>query len=138
MRDIFLCDIDGTLSTYGTHRSPYDETKVHLDIPLPTCQVIKSLHLCGYKIIFFSGRTEGCREDTTKWIKDHTSIHPELYMRKSDDRRSDDVVKEELYNMHIKDIYNVVGVFDDRLRVVRKWVELGLFVFNTNQTLKEF
>mgnify|MGYP003433581663 FL=1 len=59
-------------------------------------------------------------------------------MRQFKDMRSDDIVKEEMYNTHIKDKYEVIGVFDDRLKVCRMWYKLGLFVFNCNQGLIEF
>lgn len=138
MEQIYLCDIDGTLSTYGTQRSPYDETKVHLDTPLPTITVINALITAGYTIIYFSGRTEACYKETRAWIHRYTGEDCTLIMRKVGDNRSDDIVKKEMYDEHIKDQYNVLGVFDDRKRVKRMWVELGLWVFDCNQTDKEF
>lgn len=139
MENIYLCDIDGTLASHEGIRGPFDEDKVYLDIPLPTCRVIECL-MNNTKIIFLSGRTEGCRKNTQEWLTKHLGmLEPlELYMRKIGDIRPDDIVKEELYNTHIKDKYNVFGVFDDRLKVCRMWYKLGLFVFNCNQGLKEF
>lgn len=141
MQNIYLCDIDGTLASHEEIRSPYDETKVHLDIPLPTCKIIETLH-DYYKIIFFSGRTDKCKNETIKWLCENIAYLKdrefEIYMRKVGDIRSDDIVKEELYNTYIKDKYNVLGVFDDRLKVCRMWYKLGLFVFNCNQGLVEF
>lgn len=136
---VYICDIDGTIASHEGIRGPYEEHKVLLDVPLPTIKVINSLYNCEEKIIFFSGRTEACKKDTIKWLDDHLTIdYPELYMRKVGDSRSDDIVKEEMYNVYIKDKYEVLGVFDDRLRVCRMWYKLGLFVFNCNQGLKEF
>lgn len=138
MTNIYLCDIDGTLSDHQGIRSPYDEDKVHLDIPLPTCELIETLQYT-HKVIFFSGRTEKCREASTKWIQDNTHCHNiTLYMRQIGDNRPDEIIKEELYNTYIKDKYRVLGVFDDRLKVCRIWYRIGLFVFNCNQGLKEF
>ena len=138
MTNIYLCDIDGTLASHDGIRSPYDESKVLLDKPLPTCEVIKALEKSGKHIIFFSGRTEACRIDTMKWLKTHLGFTPVLYMREVGDRRNDAIIKEELYNNHIKGRYNVLGVWDDRLRVVDMWHRLGLFIFCCNQGLKEF
>jgi len=59
-------------------------------------------------------------------------------MRKHGDYRPDDIVKKEMYDAFIKDQYNVLGVFDDRLKVVRMWEGLGLWVFNCNQGNVEF
>lgn len=58
--------------------------------------------------------------------------------RKKGDFRSDEIIKKEIYDNHIKDNYNVLGVFDDRLKVIRMWEKEGLFVFNCNQGNIEF
>ena len=50
-------------------------------------------------------------------------------MRATGDFRPDSVVKEEIYNNHIKDNYYVAGVFDDRDSVVKLWRDLGLTCF---------
>jgi len=141
MKEIYLCDIDGTLADHEGIRSPYDESKVHLDRTLPTCRIINTLIKSGERVLFFSGRTENCRQATIKWLKDNLFLHSEeieLYMRASDDKRNDAIIKEELYRKYIEGKYKVIGVFDDRLRVVRMWESLGIFVFNCNQGLKEF
>jgi hypothetical protein len=49
-----------------------------------------------------------------------------LFMRKTGDIRSDDIVKREIYETHIKPEWNVVCVLDDRQRVVDMWREIGL------------
>ncbi len=137
--NIYLCDIDGTLAHNNGHRSFYDESKVFDDTPLPTVDVIKSLIAAGEKIIYFSGRTYKCELDTIKWLTKYVDDdYPELYMREIGDGRADEIIKLELYNKHIKDSHNVLGVFDDRLKVCKMWWELGLFVFCCNQGLKEF
>lgn len=138
LEKIFLCDIDGTISDFRHHRGPYEETKVLDDTPLPTIHVIKALISSGNRIIYFSGRSEFCYQDTAKWIEKHIGQYPELYMRKSGDSRSDEIIKRGLYDQHILDKYQVIGVFDDRLKVCRMWVELGLWVYNLNQKLIEF
>ena len=137
---IYLCDIDGTLACHKENRSPYDESKVLFDKPLPTVEIIKSLITTGQRVIYFSGRTDKCRADTIEWLNNHvpTVLPLELYMRNAGDNRNDAIIKEELYNTYIKDKYEVVGVFDDRLRVCKMWYDLGLFVFNYNQGLREF
>jgi hypothetical protein len=42
-------------------------------------------------------------------------------MRGKDDKRSDDIIKSEIYEEHIKKNYEVIAVFDDRQRVVDMW-----------------
>lgn len=138
----FIFDIDGTLADHA-HRGPFDETKVLTDEVIePVTVVLKSLIDSHYPVIFVSGRTETCREDTRNWIRNkifngkHTYIL--LYMRKEGDRRNDAIVKKEIYDTHILPNYEVLGVFDDRMRVCRMLYDNGIFCFNVNQGLKEF
>lgn len=139
MKDfIYLCDIDGTVSDFRHHRGPFEEHKVINDIPLPTVNIIKSLIQTDNRIIYFSGRSTACYNDTCIWIQEYIGHQPELYMREKGDNRGDEIVKLELYNKHIKDKYEVIGVFDDRLKVIRMWERLGLWVWNCNQGLIEF
>jgi hypothetical protein len=53
------------------------------------------------------------------WIKLHLP-------RKSGDNRKDSVVKEEIFNEHIKPNFIVEFVLDDRNQVVEMWRKLGL------------
>lgn len=53
----------------------------------------------------------------------------QLFMRETDDKRKDHVVKLELYKKYIDGNYNVEAVFDDRQRVVDMWRDIGLTVF---------
>lgn len=142
MNKIYICDIDGTLASHLGIRSPYDETKVHMDKPLPTCNVIKALIKEGNRIIFFSGRTRGCYQMTREWLQAHLNLFEsplELHMREVGDDRKDSIVKAEMYQKWILDRGLIIeAVFDDRLSVVKMWEEKGLFVFNCNQGLKEF
>jgi hypothetical protein len=49
--------------------------------------------------------------------------------RPAGDNRPDALVKQELFELHVRHRWRVVGVFDDRRQVVRMWRELGLTVF---------
>jgi predicted kinase len=129
----YICDIDGTIAK-KCDRSPYDEIKVYDDdVNLHVKHVINALMSFGYKIIFISGRTEGCREQTIKWLNEKAFIYEGyiLFMREVGDFRSDYIVKNELYEKYIKGQYNVFGVFDDRPQVIEKcWRPLGIPIFN--------
>ena len=70
-----------------------------------------------------------CKDQTVKWLQDNHIPFDQIHMRKTNDFRSDSIVKEEIYNEHIKDKYNVISVFDDRNQTVAKWRELGLLTF---------
>ena len=84
------------------------------------------------KIIFLSGREEGAgqdslsREHTIKWLESNNYKSPTLYMRKHGDFRPDDIIKAELYENYVNGKYNVIGIYDDRNKVVDMWRKLGL------------
>jgi hypothetical protein len=60
-------------------------------------------------------------------------------MRKNNDFRRDSIVKKEIFNENIRNNFNVLAVWDDRIQVcVETWYELGIFCFCTNQGLKQF
>lgn len=141
-QDAIIVDIDGTLAL-RTNRGPYDESRVYEDQPNTNIiNLINALQI-GYQtdydlperqpfndtiLIFVSGRHETSRPDTLKWLSTHVrNILPwALYMREDKDNRNDAVVKQEIYDAHIRDHYNVIAVFDDRDRVVKMWRSLGL------------
>lgn len=137
--NIYICDIDNTIANHREVRGPFDEHLVHLDTPLPTINIIKALIATGDKIVYISGRSDECYNGTIEWITKYIDDQPpELYMRKSRDFRSDDIVKLEIYQNFIRDKYNVLGVFDDRLKVVRMWQNLGLWVYDVAQGKGDF
>ena len=122
---IILCDIDGTIALHNG-RSPFDYDKASEDTFDPRMKTfLNSISQC-YKIIFFSGRSEDSRDVTHKWLEDNGFGEHQLYMRKSKDFRSDDIVKKEMYFEYIQPKYNVACVFDDRDKVVKMWRDLGI------------
>jgi predicted kinase len=127
--EAFLVDIDGTVAVMGD-RSPYDESRVAEDTPNePVIRVVRALHCAGYHILFCSGRTDACREDTAAWLAAHVGVpYQALHMRAAGDQRTDSIVKAEIFEEHIRHAYRIVGVLDDRAQVVRMWRALGLTV----------
>jgi predicted kinase len=125
-----LCDLDGTAALMCA-RSPYDETRVGEDRPnTPVIAAVRAMHAAGYAVVFLSARTEGCRAATEKWLAEHVAVPYEaLHMRAVGDMRKDSVVKRELFDRHIRKLWDVVCVFDDRAQVVAAWRDLGLTVF---------
>lgn len=138
----WVVDIDGTLALKGD-RSPFDWSRVGEDLPnIPVIRVVEALLYVGDNIVFMSGRMEQCRSDTAHWLNvniDCCYVHPrvgyprddhrgvsELFMRADGDYRPDTVVKLELFDNHVKDRYDVIGVIDDRASVCRQWREMGL------------
>lgn len=132
----WIVDIDGTLALRG-ERGPFDWARVGEDTPnAPVVAVVRALSHAligaGGALIYVSGRMEQCREATDEWLRQHviaqTHPHHELYLRADDDYRPDEIVKQEIYEKEIRDWYEIVGVLDDRAKVVRMWRSLGLTV----------
>lgn len=125
-----MVDLDGTVAIMCA-RSPYDETRVCEDTPNgPVIAAVRAMHAAGYAVVFCSGRTEGCRAATEKWLADHVAVpHAGLHMRPAGDMRKDSVVKRDMFDRHIRGRWRVVCVFDDRDQVVAMWRGLGLTVF---------
>lgn len=125
MPDAYIFDIDGTLAKMDG-RSPYDYTKVLTD--KPNRDIVKlNRTLSRFTTVFvLSGREASCIEDTKQWLRDNDIFFDDLIMRETGDRRDDRIVKKEMYEKYIKGKWNVVGVFDDRDRVVSMWRDQGL------------
>lgn len=142
-----LCDIDGTIAKMNGKRGPFEWHNVGRDdVNKPVHDLLNTIEFANYyldeygdtedhiKIIFFSGRDGICRDETIKWFKDKTDFEVKygdnLFMRTPNDMRKDSIVKDELYEEHIKGKYNVQFVLDDRDQVVKHWREvIGLPCF---------
>ncbi len=131
--DIVLVDVDGTLAHMNDKRGPYDEEHADVDDLDESlawlCQVIFE---AGRDVILFSGRGQSKRaiEVLVEWLDTKDVLYDALFTRTPGDSRSDDLVKYDMYNEHIRGQYNVRLVFDDRAKVVRMWKRLGLRVAN--------
>lgn len=130
-----IFDIDGTLAVMGD-RSPYDGEKVWMDTLNSDVAAALDAHWhTGAEIIIVSGRDEVYREVTEEWLKDNKVRYDFLYMRPTEEgnKREDSIIKHELFNKHIRPLgYRILGVYDDRHRVLRMWRELGLTTFHVN------
>jgi predicted kinase len=143
-----ICDLDGTAALLNG-RSPYDASTCEDDLPnVPVIETLKLYYQAGYKIIFCSGREDKFGQQTKNFLDKHLLVEPKidypetltkepelevikykLYMRKTDDFRKDSIIKEEMYEEHIKGKYNVLMVLDDRDQVVEFWRSKGLVCF---------
>lgn len=144
-------DIDGTLANID-HRLHHIQQKPKdwaafdagiLDDRLnePVAGVMGSLHKVGATIILASGRNERSRKATESWLDGHGVSYyvDKLYMRGQDDYRNDSIVKREILDQIIADYGQKPDmVFDDRPRVVKMWRDEGIFVFDVNQSGKDF
>lgn len=126
-----IVDIDGTLALHNG-RSPYDLTRCGDDLPNPAViDAVRAVRAIGWDVIYCSGREDTARVTTLDWLEKHAGKTPFelLLMRAADDTRRDSVVKRDLFDKHIRDLYDVRYVLDDRQQVVDMWRSLGLTVF---------
>jgi hypothetical protein len=143
-------DIDGTLANIE-HRLDYVRSKpknwkaFDAGIPNdkvnePVANIFWSLLDTDNTIVLASGRNERSRQATEDWLFDNFLFgYEKLYMRKADDFRGDDIVKQEILDQIIADYGRKPDmVFDDRKRVVRMWRDNGIFVFNVYQGEEDF
>lgn len=138
LEDAVIFDIDGTLAHMGD-RSAYDWMSVYKDnVNDFVAEQVKLHKSIGRKILIVTGRDAVCRKVTEEWLEMYGIEYDEMYMRPKDDFRKDTIIKREIYDNEIKDNYNVICVYDDRLSVIKEWNRLGLFVFCCNQGLVDF
>lgn len=134
----WIIDVDGTLANKVTDRSPFDWSRVGEDACNESVRtLVKALsrsHLGGVVredprpfMLIVSGRDAVCRPETERWLVEHGIPYDYLFMRAEGDNRNDAVVKQEILREQIAPDYHVVGVIDDRQRVVDMWRRIGLF-----------
>lgn len=138
-----IVDIDGTLAhrkvVDNKLRSFYDYEKALTDYVDPSIKWLLENIQDKCQIIIVSGRMDSSFMNLVKWLEDNVEVSDFLiYMRKDQDRRSDDIVKYEIFNEHIRDVYAIKFVIDDRDRVCAMWQELGLKVFNVGDLNEHF
>ena len=144
MKKAIIVDIDGTLANIDHRRHFLTEyPKKHGWSKFNKCMqfdpvnewcraLIISFRASGYAIILVSGRSNEFETKTMDWLKINDIQYDVLLMRMFNDYRSDDVIKEEIYTVHIKNNYEVCFCVDDRDRTVKKWRELGLVCLQCN------
>ena len=144
--NVYLCDLDGTLCNVS-HRRQYVATKpknwdawnaglVNDKPNLAVLGIITSLTYY-YPLIFVSGRSDDYRKQTEEWLEKYDISYNDLYMRKYKDHRDDAIVKGEIAD-EIEKEYNILGVFDDRKKVIDMWINRGIFVFDVGQGKGDF
>jgi hypothetical protein len=140
-KDCYVFDLDGTLCDVR-HRRQYVATKprnwdawnaglVNDHPHSPVLHVLQGLAQ-QYEILIVSGRSDDYRQQTEEWLAKYSVPYNNLYMRKYRDHRDDSVVKTEIAN-EIEQTHRILGVFDDRQRVVNMWIERGIWVFDVGQ-----
>ncbi len=132
--DAYIFDVDGTVA-HMHNRRPFQWDKVKEDLPKEdVIRILNTLSIGDDRVhlIGCSGRDGVCEQDTREWLTDNGVPYDAFFIRPPGSNEKDYVIKENIYNNHIKGKYNVLGVFDDRDQVVHLWRHLGLTTFQVN------
>ncbi len=121
-----ICDLDGTLALM-TDRKPFDWHLVGNDKPnRPVIDLVKR-YAIDHGIFIVSGRSDECRVQTVRWLRQHHIPCLCLFMRKAGDYRKDAEVKREIWEQQIVPLdYRITFCLDDRNQSVEFWRSLGL------------
>jgi len=131
--DVYLCDLDGTIALHNG-RNPYLYEECIHDLPnMPVVNVIRALIKSDFKVVFVTAREDigNSKSLTIQWIEEYIGLKdPIVITRELGDNRNDGITKREMYNKYIFPKYNVIGVFDDRKRVIDMWRDMDIMVFD--------
>ena len=140
MKNIILCDIDGTVAN-NDHRQHFLEGKKDwdgffdaLDKDKPIFLIINKIireNEYGKNIIFLTGRPERYRKTTRDWLIKYFNFEIRLLMRNDNDRRGKLDIKKEIFesNFNSNDIDYVIDNDEDLLKM---WAELSLVTFDVS------
>jgi predicted kinase len=122
-----ICDLDGTLAD-NKWRNPYDGSRCGED---PVIEPIRNIlevyyRFMDWRIVYLSGRDGEYRVQTEEFLRKNHCPPGGLFMRTAGDKRKDWIAKSELFDNHVRKVYNVKFVLDDRQQVVDMWRKLGL------------
>lgn len=147
----YVFDIDGTIADSShryehateamkTHNWDLFNSFAHLDTPIhPVIKMNSLLYNEGvHQIVIATARTVENKDATEKWLDLHGVKFDAIYMRDFDIRDCDSILKLQMANDIAEEFGTIHGVFEDRKRVKKMWVELGAFVFDANQHDLEF
>jgi predicted secreted acid phosphatase len=136
-----IVNIDGTVADCEHRRQaaqlpngkmcwPTFFKNIHEDKPITaTCELVSFLSK-DYSILFVTGRSTDYQHITREWLQNHVCGDFHLYERSHKDYREDVVVKREIYEKFIQNMFDVRFVLDDRNSVVKMWRELGLTCYH--------
>lgn len=131
----YIFDIDGTLADcshriHHIQKSPKDWDTFFAgcddDTPIEHICDLARLLVCETAVVYVSGRSDQCREQTERWLVTNELWFGSLYMRKEGDHRDDDIIKIELLEQLRADGFDPIMAFDDRNRVVAAWRSAGI------------
>jgi hypothetical protein len=134
-----LCDVSHRRQWVATQPKNWDAWNAGIaedKLNLPVYNTVVALSQY-FDIVLVSGRGEEYRQVTEEWLERNNVTYSKLFMRPAGDFRPDDEIKAELAD-EVEKTYKILGVFDDRKRVVDMWIARGVFVFDVGQGKANF
>ena len=143
MKNIILCDIDGTVAN-NDHRQHFLEGKkdwdgffseLSNDLPIhPVISLVKNEKANGKEVIFLTGRPERYRYSTTLWLKNYFDFEFRLLMRKDNDQSNKVIVKDRIFqeNFIHEEIYLVI---DNDQKLLELWRKKNLKTLDANELI---
>ena len=136
MHPLFIFDLDGTLANmqHRVHLIPdwtaFFAACVH-DTPIhEVIDTLQAIREGGAEVRIWSGRSDSVRAETQDWIERKVGEGVPLKMRPARDHQPDETLKLKwLKDLSEYDRARLVGIFDDRDRVVAMWRSQGVTCF---------
>tara|TARA_B100000989_G_scaffold286656_1_gene255521 strand:- start:456 stop:890 length:435 start_codon:yes stop_codon:yes gene_type:complete len=143
MKNIILCDIDGTVAN-NDHRQYFLEGKkdwdgffseLSNDTPIiPIINLVKEEHANGKEIVFLTGRPERYRYSTTLWLKEYFDFEFGLLMREDNDQSNKIIVKDKIFQKKFN--YEEISyVIDNDQKLLEMWREKNLKTLDANELI---
>lgn len=110
----------------------YDAFNASLALDVPNGNVARMANIinnAGYRIFVLSGRSSKYIGETRQWLHKWGIPFDKLMMREEGNKESDVTLKKRFLEDIRKNGYEVIGVFDDRDKVVEMWRAEGLTCF---------
>ena len=134
MKNIILCDIDGTVAN-NDHRQHFLEGKKDwdgffnaLDKDQPIYPIIDKIieeNKSGKEIIFLTGRPERYKDLTKTWLKKYFTFDIRILMRGDNDQRNKIITKKEIFIANFKS-NEIDLVIDNDEELIKMWESFGL------------
>ena len=138
--EAIIVDVDGTLAHNNpdSPRDPYDVSRAHEDLVDET--LVKMLNALSYHYFIYivTGRGLRHRQVTEEWLYNHCVPYYHLWTRPDNDTSVPDAWVKYQIAKEIARTRNIVGVFDDRERVVDMWRAAGIKTFDVGQGIAKF
>jgi hypothetical protein len=146
MNNVVIFDLDGTLALIDDRRAKsllmngkmdwstfFDPKNIELDKPnMPVIHMARILHNSGHDVVIFSGRSARTEDATKDWLKKFGVPFSLLKMRPTSREFAfmpDDKLKQLWLDELFTDRSAIIGVFDDRQKVVDMWRSNGISCF---------